>query len=410
MNEHVVAYPKESVLAAVSQFATPFFLYDEARLRENCRNFREGFRKYFPDFAPLYAVKANSNPTILKIIISEGFGLDCSSKSEAWIAHELKAPGMYTGNYTPPEELAFAKEMGLTLNLDDLSMIGFLPNIGVPDLLSFRINPGTAKSGPKSDILAGPDAKYGIPFERAIEAYVAAQKIGVKKFGIHMMTGFNILDEDYFATTVHALLEIIARVKKEIGIEITFLNMGGGFGVPYRPEEKSLNIEKIAASVRDVFNADCQRLDIKEPKLIAEPGRYIAADMGFLVSKVQVIKDGYKKFVGIDAAANDMPRPSIYDAYHHISVVTDASLDQEIVSIVGGICENNDQFAKDRLLPRCEIGDIVVIHNCGGHAYSMGHNYNGLPRHAEHLISPNGSLRTIREAEKIEDLYRTTNI
>lgn len=410
MNDRVVAYPREAILQAVSQFETPFFLYDEKRLRENCAIFRESFRKYFPDFSPLYAVKANSNPDVLRIIASEGFGFDCSSKAEAWIAQKLGVSGEYTGNYTPAKELAFAKEAGLILNLDDVSMIDFLDGIGVPEALSFRINPGMGSGDRQSNVLAGPDAKFGVPFEKAPEAYRLAQEKGVKRFGIHMMTGSNNLDAAYFSAAVEKLFEVVAVITREAGIEISFMNIGGGFGVPYRPEEERLDLDAVAAGLRKVVDACCKKFGLKEPRLMAEPGRYIAADMGFLVGKVQVIKEGYKKFVGIDAAANDMPRPSIYGAYHHVSVVKDQSVPEEVVSVVGGICENNDQFAKDRLLPKCEIGDVVVIHNCGGHAYSMGHNYNGRPRHAEYLFGMTGSLQMIRGAEHIEDLYRATKV
>lgn len=410
MNKDVIYYPREAVIEAAAKFETPFFLYEERRLRENCRRFKDAFVKYFPDFWPLYAVKANNNPVILKIIMEEGFGFDSSSETEAQIARDLGGKGMYTGNYTPASELKFAAECGMILNLDDISMVDFLDEIGVPEVLSFRINPGVGGGDMKGNILAGPDAKYGVPFEEAPKAYAEAQKKGVKKFGMHMMTGSNVLDENYFPSMVEKLFEIIANVKKESGIEIEFINIGGGFGVPYKPEQNTLDIEKVARSIREIFDQQCATHALKEPRLMAEPGRFIAADMGFLVSKVWVIKNGYKKFVGIDASSNDMPRPSIYDAYHHVSVVNAEDRPKEIISVVGKICENVDQFAKDRELPVCEIGDIVVIHNCGGHAYAMGHNYNGRLRHAEYLLSPNGEMKMIRRAETFEDLYRTTNL
>lgn len=417
VNQQVVAFPKEAVLRAVKKFETPFFLYDEARLRENCRNFKKAFAKYFPDlpggkagFWPLYAVKANSNPEILRIILDEGFDFDASSPSEVWITQKLGKAGMFTGNYNPSSELKYAKDAGYLLNLDDISMISFLPEIGVPEFLSLRINPGIGKATLESNVFAGPNAKYGIPFEKAAEAYKMIKAAGVKRFGIHMMTGSNVPigEKNYFADIVKKLLEIVADIKNKTGIEIELLNMGGGFGVPYEPEEESLNIEDVALSVRKAFDEQCAKYHLKEPRLIAEPGRWIAADAGFLVSKVDVIKDGYKRFVGIDASSNDMPRPSIYDAYHYVSVVNSEGRQKEIVSISGKICENNDQLAKDRELAHCEVGDIIVIHNCGAHAFSMGHNYNGRPRHAEYLLQGNGELRMIRRAETIEDLYRTT--
>jgi len=412
MNEAVTIFPKGAIVSAAAQFPTPFFLYDEERLRENCRTFRDAFQAAFPTFRPLYAVKANSNPDVLRIVQSEGFGFDASSSAEAWIVEKIGGTGMYTGNYTPAEELSFAASRGFVLNLDDASMVEFLDEMGVPETVSFRVNPGMGSGDRESNVLAGPDAKFGVPFEWASDAYRAAKGKGVRHFGIHMMTGSNCLDAGFFAQTVEKLFEIVATIKRDTGIEIEFVNIGGGFGVPYRPEEPSLNLAAVVAEIRRVFDEQCAKHDLKEPILYAEPGRFIAADMGFLVGTVRVIKNGYKKFIGIDAAANDMPRPSIYGAYHHVSVIKVGYEKPtfETVSVVGGICENNDQFAKDRLLPACEIGDLVVIHNSGGHAYSMGHNYNGRTRHAEYLLELDGTIKKIRDAERIEDLYRGTNL
>lgn len=410
MNQNVIAYPKEGISKAVQKFETPFFIYEEARLRANCRNLKAAFVKYFPDFQPMFAVKANNNPVVLQIIKEEGFGFDCSSESECWIAKKLGAEGTYTGNYTPSKTLKFAKDCGMLLNLDDISNVPMLKEIGVPETISFRINPGIGKGGMESVITAGPDAKFGVPFEKAGVAYKLAKEAGVKHFGIHMMTGSNVLDEEYFGKTVEKLLEIVAMVKNESGVEIEFMNIGGGFGVPYRPEEKSLDLDKVAKLIKETFDTQCAKLGIKAPRLVAEPGRFIAADMGFLIGKVVVIKDGYKKFIGIDAASNDMPRPSIYGAYHHVSVLGKVDGKKEIVSVVGSICENNDQFAKDRELPVCEIGDTLIIHNCGGHAFAMGHHYNGKLLHAEYLLQENGELRMIRRAETFEDLYKTTEV
>lgn len=422
MNQEVIYFPKEAVKKAAQEFETPFFLYEEKKLRENCGKFKGAFQKYFPDFQPLYAVKANNNPVILKIIKEEGFGFDCSSESEAWIVRKIGGNGMYTGNYTPAATLKFAQESGLVINLDDISMVPFLKEIGVPEIVSFRINPGIGKGGSEGVVTAGPDAKFGVPFEKAAEAYKLAREAGVKRFGIHMMTGSNvpISEKNYFGNIVKKLLEIVADIKQKTGIEIELLNMGGGFGVPYRPEEESLNMEEIAKSVREAFEEQCAKYGLKEPILMAEPGRYITANMGFLVGRVTVIKDSYKKFVGIDASSNDMPRPSIYDAYHHASLVkmNGEESGTEKVSIVGTICENNDQLAKDRELPICEVGDLVVIHNSGGHAYAMGHNYNGKLRHAEYLLREDGHppgrgqavFEKIRRAETIEDLYSTVEI
>lgn len=414
MNPNVIYYPKEGVAKAVQKFETPFFVYEEKRLRENCKNLKGSFTKYFPNFQALYAVKANSNPEVLKIIISEGFEFDASSDTEVILGQKLKVGGMFTGNYNPASELKVAQDAGFILNLDDVSMLDFFVGDGalsVPETISFRINPGVGKATIASNVFAGPNAKYGVPFEKAPEAYKKAKELGIKHFGIHMMTGSNVPmeDKDYFAGIIRKLFDIVADIKNKTGIEIEFMNMGGGFGVPYKPEEKSLDMEVVAKSIRGAFDEKCKEYGLKEPRLMAEPGRFIAADAGWLVSKVIVIKDSYKKFVGIDASSNDMPRPSIYGAYHHATVMKERD-EKELVSIVGRICENNDQLAQDRLLQKCEIGDIVLIHNCGGHAFAMGHNYNGRPRHAEYLLQENGELRMIRRAETFEDLYKTTEV
>lgn len=420
MNKDVIYYPAESVARAVEQFETPFFLYEEKRIRENCRHFKGAFDRHFDDFWPLYAVKANANPEVLKIVADEGFAADTSSEAEAWICEKLGIKGMYTGNYTATETLKYAQERGFILNLDDETNLDSFGEdkglIAVPELLSFRINPGIGKATNESCVTAGPDAKYGIKLEKAVDAYKRAAEMGVKRFGIHMMTGSNVPmeEKDYFGDIVRKLFEVVVAVKSELGIEIEMMNIGGGFGVPYKPEEPSLDMEEVALSVREAFDECCKKNGLKEPRLMAEPGRFISADAGWLVGHVTVIKESYRKFVGIDAASNDMPRPSIYGAYHYVSVLggngQPKTGEMERVNIVGTICENNDQFTKDRDLPRAEVGDIVLIHNCGGHAYSMGHNYNGKVRHAEYLIGLDGSLRQIRRAETIEDLYRTVDI
>ncbi|HCW32262.1 MAG: Diaminopimelate decarboxylase, diaminopimelate decarboxylase [Candidatus Peregrinibacteria bacterium GW2011_GWE2_39_6] len=404
MNPDVIALPKLAIEFAASDRPTPFFLYEEAKIRSNCRKFLNSFRRYFPDFEALFAVKANANPHLLRIILDEEFGFDVSSYSEAWLAYKLKASGMYTGNYTTMEEFKMAEKAKLILNLDDSSAISSLSKIGIPQVISFRINPGIGQGGMQSLVTAGPEAKFGIPFEKAADAYGEAQKLGIKHFGIHMMTGSNVLDEKYFPLVVKKLLEVVALVKAKTGINIDFLDMGGGFGVPYHPTEKSLNLDHIALNVKKVFDEQCLKYNLVAPRLMAEPGRYIMANAGWLVSRVISLKNSYKIFMGIDASTNDMPRPAIYNAFHYITVLNRSKKKQK-VSVVGRICENNDQFARDRLLPQCELGDLVVIHNCGAHAYAMGHNYNGRFRHSEYLLTLKNELQQIRRAETLNDLF-----
>jgi len=414
-NPKVTDLPVADIRRAAAKYPTPFFLYSEKKIRENCRCFKNAFRSFFPTFEPLYAVKANSNPRLLKIIFSEGFGADASSEAEAWIAKKLGAQGMYTGNYTTEQEFRFVMELGgLLLNLDDISMIATVKKIGVPEFISFRVNPGISKGGMKSLYLAGPDAKYGLPLGRISEAYRRVRTLGAKRFGIHAMTGSNVLDESYFESVAMILLDTAGKLYKELGIRMERLNIGGGFGMPYRPEEKSLDLLQVAKGVRRAFDRQCAKYAMPEPVLMAEPGRMIMADTGWLVGRVNVIKESAKKFAGIDAGMNDLPRPAIYDAYHHVTVVgkkmTGGKAIKEKINIVGRLCENNDQFAKDRLLPVVRVGDLIAIHNAGAHAYAMGHNYNTRMRNAEYLVAENSAIVKIRRAETIRDLFRTAGV
>ncbi len=412
INPKVVYLPTAAIRRAARRFPTPFFIYEERLIRDNCRHFRDAFRKYFPTFEPLYAIKANANPALLKIIFAEGFGADASSEAEAWITRRLGGRGMYTGNYTPGAELRFALQLGnFQLNLDDISMLGALRKLGAPEFLSFRINPGISRGGMQSLLLAGPNAKFGLPLREVAAAYRQARKLGVRRFGIHAMTGSNVLAPAYFAAVAAKLIAIAGRIKRDTGILIERLNIGGGFGVPYRPEQPCLNLDTVARLVRRAFTAQCARHDLPEPILMAEPGRWIMADTGWLVGRVHVIKRSQKTFVGIDAGMNDLPRPAIYDAYHQITLASKSRPGPwRKVNVVGRLCENNDQFARDRRLPPIAVGDLLAIHNAGAHAYAMGHNYNDRPRSAEILISRSGTLRRIRRAETIRDLFRTTGI
>jgi diaminopimelate decarboxylase len=404
-NPDVLRYPKTAIKNAVDSFPTPFFVYEEKRIRQQCQKLKTAFEKYFDGFTPLFAVKSNPNPHVLQIIHDEGFGMDCSSESEVWITSELGATGMHTGNYTLKDEYEMVLNTeGMLLNLDDISALDTVRHIKVPEFISFRINTGFTKGSMKSNEFAGENAKYGIRWEDAVEAYTKAKNIGVKRFGIHAMTGSNVLDERYFSKVAEKLWEIIHTVHKELGIDFEYMNIGGGFGVPYTPQEKSLDIDLVAKNVRRVFDSCSQKYKI--PKLMVEPGRWIACDAGFLVGTVHVIKQSYKKFVGLDTSTNQMPRTAFYGAYHHISVFgKEAGKNEEVVNVVGRICENNDQFAVDRMLPRLEIGDRLIIHNCGAHAFVMGHNYNGRLRPAEYLLMTSGEFIKIRESETIADLF-----
>ena len=411
-NARVTYLPTTAIRRAARHWPTPFFIYEEKRIRANCRRFISAFRQYFPSFEPLYAIKANANPALLKIIFAEGFGADASSEAEAWVTRRLGGRGMYTGNYTTQAELSSVLRNGrFLINLDDISLLPTLQQLGVPRFLSFRVNPGISRGGMPSLFLAGPDAKFGVPMRDIISAYRQAHALGVRQFGIHAMTGSNVLEETYFAEVAAKLLQIAARIQRATGQAVQRLNIGGGFGVPYRPEQKSLNLEKVARSIRAVFDKLCARYRIPEPTLMAEPGRWIMADTAWLIGRVHVIKKSHKTFVGLDAGMNDLPRPAIYDAYHHITVVGRSGRGaQQKVNVVGRLCENNDQFARDRRLPPVKEGDLLAIHQAGAHAYAMGHNYNNRLRSAEYLITRAGAIKKIRRAETIPDLFGGTYI
>lgn len=410
INPDVIRLPQRAIRRAARLFPTPFFIYDERQIRANCRAFDGAFRRYFPSFSPLYALKANTNPHLVKIVFSEGFNADASSEAEAWLARKLGATGMYTGNYTTEQEFRYVVRLGkLELNLDDITMLTTIRNIAVPEFISFRVNPGFSRGGMKSLFLAGPDAKFGVPLGDVVSAYKLAREMGVKRFGIHAMTGSNVLDESYFAEVAARLLDVASKLRNDAGIEIEKLNIGGGFGVPYRPDERSLDINAAARGVRRAFDDRCSAHRLREPILMAEPGRYIMANAGWLIGRVHVIKKSRKTFVGIDAGMNDLPRPAIYGAYHHISVLGKTlGKGNRKVNVVGRLCENNDQFARDRMLPPVRVGDILAIHTAGAHSFAMGHNYNNRLRSAEYLITLDGTLRKIRRAETIRDLFRTS--
>lgn len=410
MNPRVVDLPSRAIEEALERIETPFYIYDEKKIRSHCRELVRAFERRFEAFEPLYAVKANTNPAILEIIYSEGWGGDCSSEAEAWITRKLGASGMYTGNYTTEAEYRLVRECGLLINLDDVSMLPMVERNGVPEFLSFRINPGIAKGGMESLVFAGEDAKFGVPLEQVEEAYRGALELGVKRFGIHAMTGSNVLDEEYFRLVALKLLEVAGSLKRSLGIDFERLNLGGGFGVPYRPDEEELDLDRVAAGVRAAYDEQCPRYGLGEPILMVEPGRWVMADCGWLVATVHVVKRGHKTFAGVDAGMNDLPRPSIYDAYHHITLLGKPLERLEPTNIVGRLCENNDQFARDRLLPPIDVGDRVVIHNAGAHCYAMSHNYNNRLRCAEYLLTADGRLRKIRRAETFEDLFKTVEI
>jgi diaminopimelate decarboxylase len=392
--------------AIAERYGTPVFVTDEARIRRNYRTLRNVFQRRWKKFRMYYAVKANNNVAILNILRQEGAGADCSCIPEmqlAALAKFRRADMLYTGNYNSDAELKYASELGIPVNLDDISILERLAKFGVPETICFRINPGFGKGEGGKLVFAGPDAKFGITEEVALKAYARAKKLGAERFGIHMMAGSSVLDAAYFGQVTDRLFRIAASISKKAGIEFDFVNIGGGFGVPYRPGEEDLDIERVAKDVTDRFKERFEGSG-SAPYLYAEPGRYIVCDSTVLLGRVHSVKSAGKKFVGIDAGMNTLLRPALYGAYHQMYVVGKLnSRKREKVNVVGQVCENTDVLAKDRELPPVEPGDLIAILNAGAYGYSMSSNYNTRPRAAEVLVLK-GKDFPIREREDVTDL------
>jgi len=397
-------------------FGTPLQVYDGSMIIENQQNFINLMKNNFPNFRQYFAVKALPNPHILKMLIDNGSYLDCSSSVELQIAKNLGLRGnqiMFTSNYTSKDDLKFAKKLNAIINLDDISLIDDLASLGeMPELLCFRLNPGIGKTDSEtvSNILGGPDAKFGIPPFQIVETFKKAKELGVKKFGIHMMTGSNVLNLDYWDELIKILFQNIDNIKNSLDIHPSFINIGGGIGIPYKPNDPKIDIEAFSNKIRASITREIQLYNIPEPDLYMENGRFITGPYGWLISKCNVIKNTYAKYCGLDASMSNLMRPGMYGAYHHISIVgKDKDTNFEKVNVVGTLCENNDWFAKNRELPIVEVGDLFVIHDTGAHSHSMGFQYNGKLRCGEVIIF-NGNIdgmQYIRRKETIDDYLST---
>ncbi len=400
----------EKISTIVKQYPTPFHLYDAEGIKQNVEqllkafSWNQGFKEYF-------AVKATPNPHIMRLLQNQGIGADCSSLAELSLAEKLNMQGediMFTSNNTSKEEFQMAKRLGAIINLDDISHISYLEDCaGLPELLSFRYNPGSEKAG--NVIIGKPEeAKFGLTKVQLLQAYKLAKEKGIKRFGLHTMVASNELNLDYFAETATLLFELALQVKAELDIELEFINLGGGLGIPYKPDDKALDIEELSTSIKRLFETLLKANGLGSVKLFLESGRYITGPYGCLVTQVRHIKQTYKSFVGLDATMADLMRPGMYGAYHHVTVLGKESDEvTEIYDLTGSLCENNDKFAIDRMLPKIDVGDIVVLHDTGAHGYSMGFNYNGKLRSAELLLRSDDSIQLIRRAETLEDYFTT---
>ncbi|WP_018701687.1 diaminopimelate decarboxylase [Anaeromusa acidaminophila] len=410
MAEKKLPFSQAQLDEMLQKYPTPFHLYDEAAIRANVKRLLAAF-SWAPAFKEYFAVKATPNPFLLKILKEEGLGADCSSAAELVLAEKVGITGeniMFSSNDTPAEEYAKAVELGAIINLDDISHIEYLErHVGLPELLSFRYNPGSARAG--NTIIGKPeDAKYGLTKEQLFEAYRIVRDKGVKRFGIHTMVISNELNPDYFIETARMMMTLAKEIYETLGIRIEMINFGGGIGIPYRPEDSQVDLEYVGAGIRKLYEEIIVPAGLAPLKLALECGRMIAGPYGYLVSKVLHKKETYKNYVGLDACMANLMRPALYGSYHHITVVGKEKqpLDH-VYDVTGSLCENNDKFAIDRALPQVDIGDVVVIHDAGAHGHAMGFNYNGKLRSAEILLKADGTTELIRRAETLEDYFAT---
>ncbi|MFW6254486.1 MAG: diaminopimelate decarboxylase family protein [Chitinivibrionales bacterium] len=410
MSRKTIPFSQSQLQSIVERFPTPFHIYDEKAILANARKLREAF-SWAPGFKEYFAVKAAPNPYLLKILKKQGFGTDCSSLPELILSEKVGVVGeeiMFTSNDTPAEEFKAARELGAIINLDDLSHLAYLEeHAGLPDLLCFRYNPGPLKQG--NVIIGHPeDAKYGCTREQLFEGYRIAKEKGVSRFGIHTMVASNELDPTYFVETAEILFQLVVDLHTELGIKLEFVNIGGGIGIPYKPDQEPVNLRVVSEGIKRKYNKIIEPAGLGPVKLYMECGRMVTGPYGYLVARVRHIKKTYKTFVGLDATMANLMRPAIYAAYHHITVPGKEHLQHDVVcDVTGSLCENNDKFAIDRPLPAVEPGDLVVIHDAGAHGHAMGFNYNGKLRSAELLLRQNGDVDQIRRAETIDDYFAT---
>ncbi|MCM1986149.1 diaminopimelate decarboxylase [Methanococcoides seepicolus] len=413
MVSKTLPFTKEQILEIKEQFPTPFHIYDEKAIIANARKLKDAF-SIVEGFQEFFAVKALPNPYILKVLKKEGFGADCSSLPELLLAEKTGIVGediMFSSNDTPAEEFVKAKELGAIINLDDISHIEFLEKeAGLPELVCFRFNPGPLKGG--NAFIGNPEeAKYGFTKEQLFEGYRILKEKGVKRFGLHTMVASNELEPSYFVETAKLLFEVIVEISKELDIRFDFVNLGGGIGIPYRPDQEAVPYDVIAEGVRDEYEKSIKANGLDPLKIYLECGRTITGPYGYLVTEVRHLKHIYKDYVGTDACMANLMRPGLYGAYHHITVLgKENEPEDHLYDVTGSLCENNDKFAIDRMLPEIERGDLLVIHDSGAHGHAMGFNYNGKLRSAELLLREDSSIVQIRRAETIEDYFATLDL
>lgn len=401
---------KEQLIEITNQYETPFHLYDEKGIRDNIRDLQKAFA-WNKGFKEYYAVKANPNPYILDILKEEGCGMDCSSMAELVLSDAIGLSGddiMFTSNQTPAEDFVMARKLGATITLDDITHIDFLEKVAsIPEVISCRFNPGVFDYD--NHIMSeASEAKYGFTYDQMVEGFKKLMAMGVKEFGIHSFLASNTDNEDYYPTLAKLLFETAVKLSKETGAKIKFINLSGGVGIPYELGKEKINILNVGEKVRLAYEEVLVPAGMDDIIILNELGRFVTGPYGCVVTKAIHEKHTHKDYVGLDACASNLMRPMMYGAYHHITVM---GKEDEAAShkydVVGGLCENSDKFAINRMLPEVEIGDLLVIHDSGAHGHAMGYNYNGKLRSAEVLLKEDGSTQLIRRAETLKDYFAT---
>ncbi len=412
---------KDQLVELSQLYPTPFYLYDEAGMRRNMEAVREAFA-WNPGFREYFAVKANPNPALISILTEYGCGCDCSSYTELMLAQALGITSeriMFSSNDTPAADFAFARELGAIVNFDDISHIDFFEQVAgpIPKKVSCRFNPGGLFQL-SNGIMDNPgDSKYGMTTEQLFEAFTMLKERGAEEFGLHAFLASNTVTNEYYPTLARTLFELAVRLQEETGAHISFINLSGGVGIPYQPDQKPNDIRVIGAGVQKAFEETLVPAGMGDVSIYAEMGRFMMGPYGCLVTKAIHEKTIYKDYIGVDACAVDLIRPAMYGAYHHITVMGQSGGPDkseapatEIYDVTGNLCENNDKFAIDRELPKIDMGDLLVIHDAGAHCYSMGYNYNGRLRPAEVLLHEDGSTTLVRRRETPADYFATLDV
>ena len=413
-------FTNDQLEAIACEYPTPFHIYDEAGIRANARALKKAF-SWNKGFHEYFAVKAAPNPHLMQILREEGFGSDCSSMAELVLAQAVGNVGedvMFTSNDTPDCEFQKARELGAIINLDDITHIAAVERAcgSLPELMCCRWNPGPLKGG--NAIIGKPEeAKYGFTTEQLYDAYAQMKAKGVKRFGLHTMVASNELDPQYIIDTATLLFDLVVDISGKVGITFDFINIGGGIGIPYKPDQVAQPLEVIGAGIEAAYKSNLLAKGHPDLKLYMECGRCITGPYGYLVSRVRHIKRTYRTYVGLDSCMSNLMRPALYGSYHHVSVpkygpagttyTEKAEVPLMLCDVTGSLCENNDKFAIQREIPVVEPGDLLVLHDAGAHGYAMGFQYNGKLRSAELLLREDGSVKMIRRAETLNDYFAT---